>query len=144
MDYIINPSRMGGLVESIEDDTVTIHLHGRLGVISVPMRLLERKAEVGEELEFYFSYIQAVTETFDYDTYELESGADFNPCLLGGEIIEVNDTAIKARMINSLGTVAVPLRWLFSTVCPGVGENVEFYLSRMKVLDKPKVMQQFI
>ena len=80
----------------------------------------------------------------DYDTYELESGADFNPCLLGGEIIEVNDTAIKARMINSLGTVAVPLRWLFSTVCPGVGENVEFYLSRMKVLDKPKVMQQFI
>lgn len=40
MDYIINPVKMGGLVKKVTDGMVKIHLHGRLGVITVPESII--------------------------------------------------------------------------------------------------------
>ena len=45
----------------------------------------------------------------------------------------MNDTAAKILIDSDLGTVAVPRRWLFTDVPLEVGQNVEFYLSRMQV-----------
>lgn len=40
MDYMINPIKMGGLVKEVTDDRIKVHLHGRLGVITIPKRLV--------------------------------------------------------------------------------------------------------
>lgn len=39
MDYMINPIKMGGLIKEVQDDRIKVHLHGRLGVITIPKRL---------------------------------------------------------------------------------------------------------
>ncbi|MGN0256402.1 MAG: CBO2463/CBO2479 domain-containing protein, partial [Chordicoccus sp.] len=39
-DYLINPILMGGLVKELDGDLVKVHLHGRLGVITVPRRMI--------------------------------------------------------------------------------------------------------
>ena len=53
-DYIINPIRMGGLVKEVDENQVKVHLHGRLGVITVPKRLVITSEELtpGHEMEF--------------------------------------------------------------------------------------------
>ena len=43
LDYMINPIKMGGLVKGVNDDQIKVHLHGRLGVITVPNRLVTTK-----------------------------------------------------------------------------------------------------
>lgn len=137
LDYQINPIRMGGLVKEIGDNLVKVHLHGRLGVIEVPESLIRGSEEIapGYETAFYFSYIQVVERALDYDVAELTmEGA--GPCLMGGRIIEVNDTAAKMAMMNGLGTIAVPRRWMFTPVELKVGQNVEFYFSAMDVVSK--------
>ena len=40
MDYMINPIKMGGLIKEVQDDRIKVHLHGRLGVITIPKRLV--------------------------------------------------------------------------------------------------------
>ena len=35
-EYTINPVLMGGLVKEVTSDAVKVHLHGRLGVITIP------------------------------------------------------------------------------------------------------------
>jgi len=91
--------------------------------------------EPGHEMQFYFSYIQVNETPYDYDCSSV-LGMEFLPGLIGGTIIEVNDTAIKVEMMNRLGTVAVPRRWAFTSVPLSGGQNVEFYFSPMKVVGK--------
>ena len=113
MDYIINPVMMGGIIKEVKEDKVKIRLHGRLGVITVPTKLIKTDniLEMGPVLEFYFSYIQVMEDPYEYDSSDIFY-EEMQPCLLGGKITQVNDTAI---------------------------EDVEFYLSHMRVIGKKKI-----
>ena len=138
VDYIINPIRMGGLVKEVDENQVIVHLHGRLGVITVPKRLVitSEQLEPGHEMEFYFSYIQVTENPYDYDSSDMTVDHEPAPCLLGGKITEVNDTAIKVDIMDNLGTIAVPRRWAFTPVTLENGQDTEFYFSCMKVIGK--------
>lgn len=146
MDYIINPVKMGGLVKEVSGDKVKVHLHGRLGVIKVPKSLIisEEPVETGHELEFYFSYVQIIENPYDYDSSEMTTDHEIEPCLLGGKITEVNDTAIEVAIMNNLGSVAVPRRWVFTPVAPEVGQEAEFYFSCLKVIGKRDIPAEMI
>ena len=141
MDYIINPVLMGGLVKEVKDDFVKVHLHGRLGVITVPNRLIITDEPIvpGHELRFYFSYIQINEQPYDYDTSPVDPALAISPCLVGGTLTEVNDTAIKLEMLSGLGTVAVPRRWVFTPVPLKEGQNGEFYFSCMEKIGKREI-----
>ncbi|MFC2661615.1 MAG: CBO2463/CBO2479 domain-containing protein [Eubacterium sp.] len=145
-DYTINPVLMGGLVKDTSGDRIKIHLHGRLGVLEVPRWLIQGDTELepGHDLEFYFSYIQVNNHPYDYDTSSLDPELELTPCLVGGKLIEVNDTAAKLEMINDLGTVAVPRRWLFTNEALEEGQNAEFYFSCMRVVGKKDIPQESI
>lgn len=138
LDYVINPALMGGLVKEVSEDAVKVHLHGRLGVITVPRSLILEPVtpQPGHEMQFYFSYLQVNETPYDYDDSPISKGKEFDPCLIGGTITEVNDTAIKAEMMDHIGTVAVPRRWVFTDQALKEGQNVEFYFSPMHVIGK--------
>ena len=138
MDYIINPIKMGGLVKEVKNDQIKVHLHGRLGVITVPKRevIAYEEPAPGHEMEFYFSYIEIVENPYDYDRSDMVTTHDIDTCLLGGKIIEVNDTAIKVEIMNNLGTIAVPRRWAFTPVMLENGLDTQFYFSCMKMVGK--------
>lgn len=138
MDYIINPILMGGLVKKVNENFVKVHLHGRLGVITIPRSLVleDILLEPGHEMQFYFSYLQVNEIPYDYDCSSICRDRMLEPCLVGGTITEVNDTAIKADIINKLGTVAVPRRWVFTNLALATGQNIEFYFSPMHVIGK--------
>ncbi len=140
VEYIINPILMGGQVREAAPGTVKVNLHGRLGVITVPERLVicNGNIEPGAEAQFYFSYVQVHTAPYDYDDSSIQHG-EFTPCLLGGAIDEVNDTAIRLSIMNELGTVAVPRRWVFADAPLSEGQNAEFYLSPMKIVENQEV-----
>ncbi len=146
MDYIINPIKMGGLVKEVFHDKIKVHLHGRLGVIEVPKKLIryEGQLEPGHEMEFYFSYIEVMEQPYDYDSYDMTNGKEMTPCLLGGKLIEVNDTAGKVAIMENLGTIAVPRRWFFTSKPLLEGENVQFYLSCMDVIGKRNIPKESI
>lgn len=145
-DYVINPVMMGGLVKEVAGNIVKIHLHGRLGVICVPSKFIRcsEKLQPGHKLEFYFSYIQVVKDVLDYDDNAMFSEEELTPCLLGGKITEVNDTAIKVKVMDDIGTIAVPRRWVFTPVPLEEGQNVEFYFSCMNVVGKKDLPAAFI
>lgn len=140
LDYVINPILMGGLVKETTESMVKVHLHGRLGVISVPRRFVLGAEEPvpGTETQFYFSYLQINPQPFDYDCSSIVR-LEFEPCFICGTLREVNDTAIKAEMMEGLGTVAVPRRWVFTDYALGNGQNVEFYFSPMKIVGKREI-----
>ena len=135
---MINPVLMGGLVKEVSEAEVKVHLHGRLGVITVPKSLILDPVELepGHEIQSYFSYLQVNEAPYDYDDSPISKGKEFDPCLIGGTIMEVNDTAIKAEMMDHIGTVAVPRRWVFTDQALQEGQNVEFYFSPMHVIGK--------
>lgn len=137
LDYMINPVLMGGLVKEVNKEEIKVHLHGRLGVITIPKTFVhfEDEVEPGHEMQFYFSYIQVNEDPFAYDCSPMKE-EKLTPCYIGGTITEVNDTAIKAKMMDGLGTVAVPRRWVFTPVTLEEGQNVEFYFSPMEVIGK--------
>ncbi|MGN0374766.1 MAG: CBO2463/CBO2479 domain-containing protein [Butyrivibrio sp.] len=138
LDYIINPVMMGGLVKKVYDDSVKVHLHGRLGVITVPKALVLENIQLqpGHEMQFYFSYLQVNDVPYDYDSTSIRCDKMLEPCLVGGTITEVNDTAIKADIMDMLGTIAVPRRFVFTDSVLQTGQNVEFYFSPMHVIGK--------
>lgn len=146
MDYIINPVKMGGLVKEVSDGRVKIHLHGRLGVIKIPDSLVisQEPVAIGHETEFYFSYVQVVEDPYDYDDSGMTPDYEPEPCLLGGKITEVNDTAIEMTLMNNLGTIAVPRRWVFTSVKLAEGQSAEVYLSCMKVIGKRNIPAEMI
>jgi hypothetical protein len=134
-EYIINPVLMGGLVKEVTNDKAKIHLFGRLGTIFVDKNLIIASSDiqVGDELEFYFSYIQVVQRVLDYDSHLNDY---FEPHLVGAKITEVNDTAIKV-LTNDI-QIAVPRRWVFTDTLLEVGQNVEFYFSCLKKVENKK------
>ncbi|MGN0778031.1 MAG: CBO2463/CBO2479 domain-containing protein [Aristaeellaceae bacterium] len=136
--YIINPVLMGGLVKEAGPDMVKIHLHGRLGVITIPRWLVmtEEALAPGHELEFYFSYLEVDSAPRDYDLSELKLLREMTPVPVGGTLTEVNDTAIQCTMPGSMGMVAVPRRWVFTHQALEIGQTANFYLSRMQVVGK--------
>lgn len=144
--YQINPVLMGGLVKEATDHSVKIHLHGRLGVLEVPRSMIvgDTEIETGHELQFYFSYIKVVEDAFDYDFSDLNTNHSIRPCFINGKLVEVNDTAGKVEIANGFGTVAVPRRWFFTPLFLEVGQDVEFYLSCMEVMQKREIPASFI
>ena len=100
--------------------------------------------EIGHEMQFYFSYLQVNETPYDYDSAAISLDLELSPCLLWGTITEVNDTAIKAEIMEGLGTIAVPRRWVFTPVVLEKGQNVEFYFSCMKVIGKKDIPAEFI
>ena len=80
IDYTINPILMGGLIKEVNESTVKVHLHGRLGVIEVPTCYILNEditPEVGHDMQFYFSYIQVNEEPYDYDSSSLKREKDY-------------------------------------------------------------------
>ncbi|MGM9607652.1 MAG: CBO2463/CBO2479 domain-containing protein [Oscillospiraceae bacterium] len=138
MDYVINPVLMGGLVKEVTGDAVKVHLHGRLGVLTVPRRLIlgNQPLESGHELQFYFSYLEVDGSPMEYDLTELETAAGLLPILAGGVLTEVNDTAVVCTLPSGMGTVAVPRRWVFTDVPLREGLTARFYLSPMNIIGK--------
>ena len=132
---------MGGLVKEVSDGIVKVHLHGRLGVITVPESLISSDIpiEPGCEMEFYFSYIQVTENPYDYDSSDMTTEHEPEPCLLGGTLTEVNDTAVGVTIMNDLGVIRVPRRWIFTPVTLETGQDAEFYFSCMKVIGKKDI-----
>lgn len=138
MEYVINPVLMGGVVSKAGEDFVKINLHGRLGVITVPRRLVpgEQAPVPGHELQFYFSYLEVDPSPCDYDLTELENAPEPAPIPVGGVLTEVNDTAVMCTLASDMGTVAVPRRWVFTDVPLREGQTAHFYLSPMNIIGK--------
>lgn len=136
VDYQINPVLMGGIVSEDEGDKIKINLFGRLGVLTVSEKIFRgsSKPVKGTELKFYFSYLKVNDDPYDYDAAAVNPSLPMSPVLVGGIIIEVNDTAIKAEIMSDIGTVAVPRRWVFTDSVLGEGQNVEFYLSSIETV----------
>lgn len=143
MEYQINPLWMGGLVRQISDNMVKIHLHGRLGVITVPREAIAFKGDLepGHDIHFYFSYLQVTDYPYEYDCTAMKQDGNMIPCLLGGKLTEVNDTAVKAEIVQNLGTIAVPRRWVFTPVKLEIGQYVEFYFSSIKATEKREAIR---
>ena len=137
---------MGGLIMKVSSDMVKIHLHGRLGVLTVPLRLIcgEEMPVPGQTVRFYFSYLQVTEVPYDYDSAAMNPREEISPCLLGGTIIQVNDTAAKIEIMEKMGTVAVPRRWLFTPFPLEMGQTVEFYLSCISIAEKRDISTQIV
>lgn len=148
IDYLINPVKMSGVVKDVYDggNMVKIYLRGRLGVIKVPRWMIKGDTELvpGHELEFYFSYIQVIADPYDYSGEEMKTQTELEPLLLGGKIIDVNDTAGTVKVIDDLGVITVPRRWFITAVELKPGCETEFYLSRMEVTGRKDLPAQFI
>lgn len=64
MQYRLEPKLMRGKIVQISDTAVKVDVQGRLGVIHVPRRWVyaDRTMEIGQQVEFYFSYLQVLDE----------------------------------------------------------------------------------
>ncbi len=138
---MISPVLMGGTVRELRDGQVKVHLHGRLGVLTVPRRLVveQERLAVGAEVKFFFSYLWIAPHRGDYETAAMDPAEEIFPALLGGEVTEVNDTAVKVTVTGGLGTVAVPRRWVFTDVPLAVHQCAEFYFSCMHLVEKGRI-----
>lgn len=133
LDYRIEPALMGGQITEISDTDIKVNLNGRLGVLHMNPYLMENKKVCKDDkVRFYFSYVQVTDNPLDYDYLPLKTESNVEPCLVGGTLEEVNDTAVKIRIGADAGTVAVPRRWIFTDKEPEVNDTVEFYLSRVQ------------
>ena len=56
------------------------------------------------------------------------------PLLTRGVITALTETCITVNVAGRLGTITVPLRWVFTDKQPEIGQNVEFYFSYMKTI----------
>lgn len=140
---------MGGLVKEVHGDIVKVHLHGRLGVITVPSELIDNEMGLeigpGTEMQFYFSYFQITEHELQYDLTPLRNRGELFPSQAGGKLTEVNDTAVVAQVTGEKEiTAAVPRRWVFTDYKLQEGLPVEFYFSRMKVTGKREIPQESI
>lgn len=147
IDYLINPVKMGGIVKDVyPDGRVKVYLNGRLGVIKIPHTLVRSDEELhpGHEVEFYFSYFQTTDDPLDYDPAGMDPSLEPEPCLLGGKLIDVNDTAVTVKIMDELGEITVPRRWLITSKTPDKGLDTEFYFSCMNVTGRRDLPQRFI
>ena len=134
MDYMINPVLMGGIIKETAADRIKVHIHGRLGVITISPQYIswDQPLKPGCDLSFYFSYLRVVDHVFVMDMTGMHQTPPF-PTMLYGTITEINYTAIRVTILEDIGTVAVPLRFVFTDHPLMLGQSVEFYLSHMQV-----------
>lgn len=137
IEYTIEPVLMGGTIKELTENEVKVHLKGRLGVFTLPKSFLKgsERAKAGDKLRFYFSYIQVVNKSGQYDISGINVYPEIAPELCGGKISLVNDTAIEVSLEKGLGTIFVPRRWVFTDIEPKEGQDVEFYISGMKLTE---------
>ncbi len=62
MNIELNPQITHAKIVEINDTAIKVSIQGRLGVITVPLRWVftEKKIEIGQEVEFYFSYMNVL------------------------------------------------------------------------------------
>lgn len=148
VEYLINPVKMGGTIKEMYDggEKVKLYLNGRLGVIKVPRWLVRgtEQLEPGNKLEFFFSYIQIVDNPYDYSSNEMDPAEELFPSILGGKVIDINDTAITVKVMDDIGEITVPRRWIITSKPPKCGDDVEFYFSCMDVTGKKDLPKMFI
>ena len=99
------------------------------------VRVQQERLAVGAEVKFFFSYLWIAPHRGDYETAAMDPAEEIFPALLGGEVTEVNDTAVKVAVTGGLGTVAVPRRWVFTDV----HQCAEFYFSCMHLVEKGRI-----
>ena len=59
-------------------------------------------------------------------------------------IIDVNDTAVTVRVMDDLGEITVPRRWIITDKKLEEGDEAEFYFSCMDVTGKRDLPAMFI
>jgi hypothetical protein len=59
-------------------------------------------------------------------------------------VIDVNDTAVTVEVMDGMGEITVPRRWLIASQTPEAGLDTEFYFSCMNVTGKRDLPQRFI
>lgn len=62
MNIKLTPQLTKAKVVEVNDTAVKVSIHGRLGVITVPLRWVftDKKLEEGQDVEFYFSYMNVI------------------------------------------------------------------------------------
>jgi hypothetical protein len=124
---------MGGTITDVTEKTVKINLTGRLGVLVISRQFLDIEPVTRyTTVRFYFSYLWAEPQSWEYELLPLQQEGGLVPHLLGGVLTEVNDTAVKAMLPQRAGTIAVPLRWVFTSLVLTPGQQVSFYMSRIQ------------
>ena len=89
-------------------------------------------------------YIQIVSDPYDYSSNEMDPAEEIFPSLLGGKVIDVNDTAVTVRVMDDLGEITVPRRWIITDKVLSEGDQAEFYFSCMDVTGKRDLPAMFI
>ncbi len=62
MNISVTPQLTKAKIVEVNDTAVKVSIKGRLGVITVPLRWVftDKKLEEGQEVEFYFSYMNVI------------------------------------------------------------------------------------
>jgi hypothetical protein len=62
MNIELTPKMARGEITEINDAAIRVEIKGRMGVITVPLRWVfaEKPLELGQEVEFYFSYMNVI------------------------------------------------------------------------------------
>lgn len=61
---------------------------------------------------------------------------ELNPRLLKGKIVEVTDVGVKIAINGRLGVLSLPLRFVITDNKLQINDEVEFYLSYVRVSQK--------
>jgi hypothetical protein len=68
------------------------------------------------------------------DKYTVNDSIELIPVLSQGVVTAVNETSVTINITGRLGTISVPLRWVFTDKALEPGQTVEFYFSYMKTV----------
>lgn len=62
MQVELKPLKLKGVIKEVTEVGVRIGVNGRMGVLSLPLRLIytDKPLEVGQECEFYLSYVNVI------------------------------------------------------------------------------------
>lgn len=134
IDYAILPVVMDGTVRDVSGDgLVKVGLRGRLGVLWVPLDVIDGTPRTGARLELWSSYVWTTDAPSAWGAEELFRPGPFEPTIVSGEIVDVNDTAMEAHLFGGRARVMVPRRMVFTDVRLETARHCELYLSRMRL-----------
>lgn len=62
MNLELEPRLLRGVIKEITEVGVRVGINGRMGVLSLPLRCIftDKPLEVGQEVEFYLSYVNVL------------------------------------------------------------------------------------
>lgn len=64
----------------------------------------------------------------------MEMEMELMPRLVNGKLVEVTEVGVKIEINGRLGMLSVPLRMVFTDKPLVIGDEVEFYVSYVKVI----------